>query len=1224
MFAVLIIDSLPSNIDKRELDRVYTLKCFGNDSLLMIELTASYSNEYDFIERIPLAELLYEPNDYELQNYISEDWALDIIHAQQAWDITHGSPDIKIGIVDQGFLITHEDIQPQIVYIGEPGTMTSHGTFVAGCAAGCTDNGVGKSSIGFNCKLMLDGNGIGDYNKLLQLSNNGAKVLNVSWSSSFISLTQQQMINVITDNGTLIVAGAGNNEYGNNTDLRYPASYDHVISVTATGPNDSHVSNLGEVYTHNEKVDVCAPGYGVLSTCADNNSCYSTSSGTSFSSPIVAGLAGLVFTVNPDFSPKMVSKIIKYSSEDIYDINPNYIGLLGTGRLDAYKAVSAAEIISGIPENIYVNSNYLIPNTPNEEIILDGIYFIDEEIHIYPGGKLTITGTVFLSENAKIVVERAHNVAPLRDAAELIVDGARLLSAGDYFWEGIEVHGFENESQLGNENGMVSVINNSFINDAQCAIKTTNEASNPQYAGGKIVCINSSFKNNVVACNFLPYVNFAPFIGNILPNVSVFQNCVFQTDDEMVDYVPESFLKLNSVDGISIKGCEFKNINFKQRFVNPGYPLINTEDGIGIYAYNSSLIVKELCMSPNVIPCQEIKKTNFSGLFYAIYALNGVELNTIEIKNCDLLTNKRSIYLSGFSSSTIIDNVIKVAYNGNPSSNPSDSYGIFLDECTGYTVENNILEYSATTYPLGALSCFGIIINNSGIGNNIIYNNSFNSFRCAIQPQNQNRGAKTGLKLKCNNFTNCLFDIAVLINEEHQYNGIASIQGIRNDPAGNLFTVNNDNEYNIYNEGDPITYWYHNNPYEYPVIPVNRSESVAISAGLNPYDPETSCPTNNYGGLPGEEETLFTEYAQTNNELNYLEQTYSSLVDNGNTQNLQSMVDATTSAIADQTKTELLEISPFVSDTVLKVTASMEDAFCNTILRDILIENPHGAKSEELLFQLLDREVPMSDYMMAEILGGRFTLSEKELFENNIADLDNKKQGLKNLLLNNCLFENRDSIKLFLENETNLNAKYQLAFMCYEDGDIDLANTILNNIPSDFSLTSNEIEEHYAYQELLSILSQNGSFSCCPDSLMIVALNDFLSHSSGKPRSFARNLLIMNRVIDYDEPILRPNPFKSSGFPYYRFNHIIPDIGFSLFPNPASKYVTINFMKEEISNVSFLSICNLTGIELVRKFLQEGVESEVINISNLKTGIYFCKFISDGKIKKVEKLTIID
>jgi subtilisin family serine protease len=1219
------IDSLPATVNRNNLDRAYTLACTGNDSLLMIELQTNYGNEYDFIERIPAFSYCYTPNDYNLQNNIAIDWANNKINAQQAWNITTGSPSIKIGIVDQGFLATHEDIQPQIVYSGylNP-SQPSHGTFVAGLAAGATDNGIGKSSIGFNCKLMIEA--IDSYifisNKwdiMINMSANGANVLNASWVETQPSMTIQNIVNTITENGTLIVAAAGNSD---SETYFYPASYDHVLSVTSTSLNDSHISPWGTAHTHNDKVDVCAPGYDVLSTCASSNDCYSPSSGTSFSSPIVSGLAGLVFSVNPNFTPSIVTKIIKYTCDNINDINPAYIDLIGTGRINAYTAVSAAEVLQSSPTNILVNVNFLDPNNVNEDIVLDGTHYIDEKICVYPGGKLTIKGVVFLSEEAEIIVDRSYNY-PFRNGGELIIDGGVLLSAGDYLWNGIQVYGFNDKTQMQEYNGRVSVLNNSYVLDAHTAIKTTNENNDLTYSGGIVLCYDSKFINNEIATHFYPYQNISPYGGNPLSNISTFERCTFESNKDMHESVPDYFIRFNSIEGIDIKGCTFKNNS--TLIFDALLPIISADFGNGIYSFNSTFNVSDACIDPNITPCPEMIATSFKNLFYSIYAIEGLGNNSVTVNNCEFTNTKRGIYLSGFDNSMITNNNFVLAYNGHVSTNPSESYGIYLDGCTNFTLEDNSFITQNNMLPTQT-PCHGIIVNKSGDVNNEIYNNSFYRMRYAIQPQNQNRGLRTGLQLKCNEFLECFYDIAVLMDEEPLYKGIAPYQGTALEPAGNLFTEWFQNEYHIYNEGDPIMYSYHNNPTEYPVMPEQYSNNVFISMGQVAYDPLTSCPENSGGGSSGSE-SMLAEHEQLSNDHGILEQAYTTLMDDGNTLALETQVESATPATADEVKSELLGTSPYVSDSVLKTAVTNESAIDNSVLRDVFVENPHSAKSEDLLFSLLDRTIPMPDNLMAEILNGRFSLSEMETLVCNMNKLDIRKHKLFNSLLNHYMVNNVDSAKMLLENEGSLATNYKLAMLLFEEGNTAQATALLATIPSQFNLSSKEAIEYADYMSLINILVNNGQFSYQPDSLQLNQVAAFLNQASGRPATFARNMLISAGMIDYDEPILKPSPYKSSGFPYDRFEAIIGNPtfdGFRIYPNPAHKIVYIEYPLDDTADDLQMIIFNMTGT-MVRKHNLDGANSHTaVDVSGIKPGVYVCKITSKGRTLMSKKLTIIN
>ncbi|CAM3261684.1 Calcium-dependent protease [Aequorivita lipolytica] len=200
----------------------------------------------------------------------------------------------------------------------------------------------------------------------------------------------------------MVVASAGNGITGTHcgTDgngYMYPASYDSVLSVTSVGSR----YDIGSTYspywhrswkdchsfyppypeygshTHNDKVDVCAPGQLVMMAEDDYASHplgYRVGIGTSASAPIVSGLAALIFAINPNLTAYEVKDIIKNTADDIYSIpqNQSYIGQLGTGRINAFRAVKTAQcMLNPIPglDLAMQNSdldNFVEPDTNTE------------------------------------------------------------------------------------------------------------------------------------------------------------------------------------------------------------------------------------------------------------------------------------------------------------------------------------------------------------------------------------------------------------------------------------------------------------------------------------------------------------------------------------------------------------------------------------------------------------------------------------------------------------------------------------------------------------------------------------------------------------------------------------------------------------------------------------------------------------------------------------------
>ena len=329
---------LPSS-RKAELLKVYEFSCTCDETDLyaaLINIPGIEGLEYG-----PKYEPLALPNDYNLT--FDPMWTLDLINAEQAWDITQGDCSVGVAISDQNYWVNHEELVGKVTHYDTTNTMSQgHGTAVATIVGANTDNGVGISSIGYDLNLGLYRM---NYNEVLEASYAGARVINLSWTSGCDSnVYHQEAINEVYDNGTFIVAAAGNGSTcGGPSELVYPASYQNVFSVTSVGQYDNHEEIIGDTsstHQHNALVDLTAPGYNVPITAAPG--WYLTTDGTSFAAPFVTGTVGLMLCANPCLENPEIEDILKLSSVDIDALNPDYAGLIGAGRLDAGAAVTMA------------------------------------------------------------------------------------------------------------------------------------------------------------------------------------------------------------------------------------------------------------------------------------------------------------------------------------------------------------------------------------------------------------------------------------------------------------------------------------------------------------------------------------------------------------------------------------------------------------------------------------------------------------------------------------------------------------------------------------------------------------------------------------------------------------------------------------------------------------------------------------------------------------------
>ncbi|XZF12470.1 S8 family serine peptidase [Chitinophagaceae bacterium MMS25-I14] len=352
-----------------------------NSSKLMEDLANYDHNVIPYVKIQNEGTVLYTPNDYGFVGSGALQADLDLINAKAAWDITKGDTSVLIGITDTYFDTTHPDLIGKFAKIRFNANYSgseSHGTTVSSLIASNTDNNTGMAAIGNKCRLDVS-TGVGDDYTMMLMSQDGTRVLNGSWYNNCSYDTYQQGVyDEIYENGTIACFSAGNggSTCTGATSYAYPASYDHNISVTAIGNQfargtlnysyngattgyswmDVHDKVIGDpttAYTHNDKVDIAAPGYGV--TCGYYSSTNASvkyqsyyAYGTSFSSPYVAGTAGLMLSANKALSPYQVEYILKKTAANIDTIPQNvpYAGLLGAGRLNAGGAVSMASTIN--------------------------------------------------------------------------------------------------------------------------------------------------------------------------------------------------------------------------------------------------------------------------------------------------------------------------------------------------------------------------------------------------------------------------------------------------------------------------------------------------------------------------------------------------------------------------------------------------------------------------------------------------------------------------------------------------------------------------------------------------------------------------------------------------------------------------------------------------------------------------------------------------------------
>ncbi|GLI40143.1 S8 family serine peptidase [Geobacter hydrogenophilus] len=303
--------------------------------------------QVSFVEENYLAEPTAIPND---TSYASQ-WHLPKIAAPAGWDISTGSSSVDIAILDSGVDPSHPDLAGKllpgfnfVLNNADTHDVTGHGTKVAGSAAAMGNNGAGVAGVAWKNQVMplviADSTGYATYSRMASAityaADHGVRIINLSYGGSTSSSTLQNAVNYAWNKGAIVFASAAN--YNTSTPY-YPAACTNAVSVSATDANDAKASfsNYGPT------IDIAAPGVSILTTA--NGGGYASVSGTSFSSPIAAGLGALILSVNPTLTSAQVVDIITSNADDIG--TPGFDQYFGYGRINVLKSLTAAQ--SAVP-----------------------------------------------------------------------------------------------------------------------------------------------------------------------------------------------------------------------------------------------------------------------------------------------------------------------------------------------------------------------------------------------------------------------------------------------------------------------------------------------------------------------------------------------------------------------------------------------------------------------------------------------------------------------------------------------------------------------------------------------------------------------------------------------------------------------------------------------------------------------------------------------------------
>ncbi|HYK90723.1 MAG TPA: S8 family serine peptidase, partial [Acidobacteriota bacterium] len=302
------------------------------------------------------------------------------IAAAQAWDLTTGSSDVIVAVIDTGVDYSHPDLAANILRDGagkvvgydfvnkddDPMDDYGHGTHCAGPIGAGGNNGIGVAGVCWNVKIMplkfLDASGGGYTSDAVSCVDfaisHGAHILSNSWGGGGFSQLLLDAIRRAEKAGILFVAAAGNSAMSIDPGGFYPANYNrmasNVIAVAATDDYDilASFSNYGP-----KTCDIAAPGASIYSTLPTGNcplcspSGYGYLSGTSMATPHVAGAAALIRSLYPRASLTELRARLIYSAEHPAEME----GYTRKGRLNVFNAMQSDAVPPGTPSDFSIS-----------------------------------------------------------------------------------------------------------------------------------------------------------------------------------------------------------------------------------------------------------------------------------------------------------------------------------------------------------------------------------------------------------------------------------------------------------------------------------------------------------------------------------------------------------------------------------------------------------------------------------------------------------------------------------------------------------------------------------------------------------------------------------------------------------------------------------------------------------------------------------------------------
>jgi hypothetical protein len=823
---------------------------------------------------------------------------------------------------------------------------------------------------------------------------------------------------------------------------------------------------------------------------------------------------------------------------------------------------------------------------------------VTDELRIKAGSNVTFNDMLIrFEEDAKLVIE---------PDAMLIINNTTLTSTDceTIMWQGIELQGNANLTQTFANQGVFIMQSNSEISNALNGINVFGRtpAGNTDWnaTGGWVRASNSTFRNNKRDVQFLTY-NFK--------NRSLFRNCEFLTDAPLNNgSAPLGHVTMFEVDRIGFYGNDFKNMTTG----------LYSKDsrGFGIKSIDAKYKVKNRCNS--IVPigstCNDKDPNVFEGLVYGIEATATNSFYTVEIMFNEFINNRNAIYLGGVDYAKVVNNEFDLDEPNGYSGFIPWTYGLYLENCTAYQVENNNFFYDNTGF------VFGVIVNNSnnnGQGNDIneIYNNYFEGVVYGGATINENvrlvdgnAVTNTGLTFKCNDFVNSEVVDLYFGGPVSPFQGacLTPDGNLPHSPANNTFSPVIPSGAHLWNANGvdfQMDYRYSTSTIfqTEPLVINNTNTTTSACGNLPDYDSDVSCPENRFD-LPN---FVIINFAK---EFRNTAVSKEDLINGGIKDELLLDIQSMNPG---QLKNKLLSYAPYLSDEVLIAVLEKTPSLPPGIVKQIMFAN--APLSSNVIDALEDQNIPNGIKNQIQSQEG---ISPVRELQAEISHLYREaalgvNEVIRRYTHDTTYVNGMDSIRVLLEEEGLVNhAKCKMVSMHIKNSDFQQADTLLTELEQ-----NPDLSEFCEFQRQIIDLKQQTEkcFVMVDDTVRREKIEEIADRNDG-----SKECLVANRLLElvfafvYEEErpdiVFNKSMFVNEDDKMHSYEEYI-----KVFPNPTSDilHIEAGLTGDEKADVNIYS---LSG-QLVKSSTISQQKS-YIRVNEVDNGVYLIKItMPDGKIR---------